>query len=147
MENVKFMKGLSTELSNLPINNGTLIITTDDGKLYLDTDGERKTIGGGDSGMVSEKLVCNVNLASQIVSENTAKTFTFTLDQRCDFIKLYSNDLSESINIANGYSFQMYGVYEYITLNDTTITIYADNRNSNSRYTTSSYFVEGYIYV
>lgn len=51
---VKFKKGLSTSLP--AVEDGSLVFTTDDGKLYLDTDGQRVQIGGGQK-MVSEKLV------------------------------------------------------------------------------------------
>lgn len=40
---IKFQKGLAANLSNLPIESGQIIYTTDDGKLYID-DGESRQL-------------------------------------------------------------------------------------------------------
>lgn len=48
MSVVKFKYGLSTSLDSLPVEDGSLIVTTDNKQIYLDVDSNRIKLGGND---------------------------------------------------------------------------------------------------
>lgn len=54
-DQVKFKKGLSTNLDNVAVENGSILLTTDDNKLYIDNANTRIAVGGG--GEMYAKLV------------------------------------------------------------------------------------------
>lgn len=82
--NVKFKHGLSTNLDSLPIEDGTLIITTDDNSLYFDINNTRTKIGGQEKTMIA-KLVYSTTM------DGFYNTTTITIPVEYDYIEIEKN--------------------------------------------------------
>lgn len=90
MSAIKFKRGLSSNLSNLPVEDGSLIITTDDKAVYLDVDDDRIKIGS-DNMVNNDELIYTysyINSNDSLISKIYYSDFSISFND-FDYIEVY----------------------------------------------------------